>query len=44
MNRDGSEKGQVRYLRVPAKAKRRRFTAECKLRVLEEADACREPG
>ena len=26
------------------KAKRRRFTAECKLRVLEEADACREPG
>ena len=31
-------------LEVPAKAKRRRFTAECKLRVLEEADACREPG
>ena len=26
------------------KAKRRRFTAACKLRVLEEADACREPG
>ena len=31
-------------LEVPAKAKRRRFTAEYKLRVLEEADACREPG
>ena len=31
-------------LEVPAKAKRRRFTAACKLRVLEEADACREPG
>ena len=26
-------------LEVPAKAKRRRFTAEYKLRVLEEADA-----
>ena len=29
---------------VPAKAKRRRFTAEYKLRVLEEAEASREPG
>ena len=26
------------------KAKRRRFSAQYKLRVLEEADACREPG
>ena len=29
---------------VPARAKRRRFTAEYKLRVLEEAEASREPG
>ena len=29
---------------VPEKAKRRRFSAQYKLRVLEEADACREPG
>jgi transposase-like protein len=29
---------------VPAKARRRRFSAEYKLRVLREADACREPG
>jgi transposase len=29
---------------VPAKAQRRRFTAEYKLRIIEEADACREPG
>ena len=29
---------------VPEKAKRRQFSAQYKLRVLEEADACREPG
>ena len=29
---------------VPEKARRRRFTAEYKLRVLQEADACNEPG
>ena len=29
---------------VGVKAERRRFTAEYKLRVLEEADACRQPG
>lgn len=29
---------------VPAKAVRRRFTAEYKLRVLTFADACKEPG
>ena len=29
---------------VPAKAARRRFTAEYKLRVLTLADACNEPG
>ena len=29
---------------VPAKARRRRFSASYKLRILEEADRCREPG
>ena len=29
---------------VVVKAERRRFTAEYKLRVLEEADTCRQPG
>ena len=29
---------------VPARAKRRRFTARYKLRILEEAEACRAPG
>ena len=29
---------------VPAKAARRRFAAEYKLRILQEVDACREPG
>ncbi len=29
---------------VPERAKRRRFTARCMLRILEEAEACREPG
>lgn len=29
---------------VPAKARRRRFTASYKLRILEEADRCTEPG
>jgi transposase-like protein len=29
---------------VPAKATRRRFTAEYKLRILREADACKQPG
>ncbi|MCY3764056.1 MAG: hypothetical protein OXH06_01360 [Gemmatimonadetes bacterium] len=28
---------------APARAKRRRFTAGYKLRILEEADACRAP-
>lgn len=36
VGRSGSE--------VPEKAERRRFTPEYKLRILEEADACREPG
>ena len=29
---------------VPAKAQRRRFTAEYKLRIVEEADGCQEAG
>ena len=29
---------------VPEKAVRRRFTSECKLRILKQADACTEPG
>ena len=29
---------------VPEKAKRRQFNAEYKLGILEEADACQEPG
>src|SRR5262245_55654433 len=29
---------------VPEKARRRRFSAECKLAILREADACTEPG
>ena len=29
---------------VVERAKRRRFTAQYKLRVLEEAEACRAPG
>jgi transposase-like protein len=29
---------------VPAKARRRRFTAEYKLSILKQAEACREPG
>ena len=33
-----------RGVEVVAKATRRRFTAEYKLRILREADACTEPG
>ena len=29
---------------VPAKVKRRRFTAEYRLRILKESDACKKPG
>jgi transposase-like protein len=34
----------AREVEVVAKAERRRFTAEYKLRVLREADACSKPG
>lgn len=36
--------GGVPDPQVPARAKRRRFTAEFKLRVLREAERCRKPG
>jgi len=29
---------------VPAKARRRRFTAECEQKILREAEQCRKPG
>jgi transposase len=34
----------VEEVEVVAKAERRRFTAEYKLRVLQEADRCKQPG
>jgi transposase len=34
----------VEEVEVVAKAERRRFTAESKLRVLHEADRCKQPG
>jgi hypothetical protein len=37
-------KGKVPDPEVVARPKRRRFTAEYKLRIMREADACREPG
>lgn len=39
-----SDDGAFRSLRVAQKASRRRFEASYKLRVLEEADRCTEPG
>jgi len=35
---------EARDTEVPAKARRRRFTAEYKQRVLREADRCQKPG
>jgi len=40
----GTSKASRPDAEVPDKAKRRHFSAPYKLRVLEEADACREPG
>ena len=34
----------VKEVEVVAKATRRRFSAEYKLKILQEADGCREPG
>jgi transposase len=40
----GSNGATVEEVEVVAKAERRRFTAEYKLRVLHEADRCKQPG
>lgn len=44
MSRNGSERAGMVDPEVVPMAERRRFTAEEKLRILEEADACTEPG
>jgi transposase-like protein len=44
MSRDGNDRPGVPDPEVVPVAQRRRFTAEEKLRILEEADACTEPG
>lgn len=41
---DGSSGTSAPNPEVPAKAARRAFTAEYKLRIVREADACRKPG
>ena len=44
MSQDELNKSEVPNPEVVPQAKRRRFNAKYKLRILEEADACREPG
>jgi transposase len=44
MSQDELNKSQVADPEVVPQAKRRRFSAKYKLRILEEADACREAG
>ena len=44
MSRNGDERTGVPDSEVVPMASRRRFTAEEKLRIVEEADACIEPG
>jgi len=44
MSRNGDERTEMLDPEVVPMAERRRFTAEEKLRILEEADACTEPG
>jgi transposase len=44
MSQDELNESQVPDPEVVPQAKRRRFSAKYKLRILEEADACREPG
>lgn len=41
---NGHQPTEVPDPEVVAQAKRRRFTAEYKLRILEEAEQCQEPG
>jgi transposase len=44
MSQDEMNQSQVSDPEVVPQAKRRRFSAKYKLRILEEAEACREPG
>ena len=44
MSRNGDERTERLDLEVVPMAERRRFTAAEKLRILEEADACTQPG
>jgi transposase len=44
MSRNGNERLDVPDPEVVPLAERRRFTAEEKLRIVEEADGCTEPG
>ena len=44
MSRDGDERTEMSDPEVVPMAQRRRFTASEKLRILEEAEACTEPG
>ena len=44
VSRDGDERREMLDPEVVPKVERRRFTAEEKWRILEEADACTEPG
>ena len=44
MSRNGSERAGMADPEVVPMAERRRFTAKEKLRILEEADVCTEPG
>jgi transposase len=44
MSQDELNKSQVPDPEVVPQAKRRRFNAKYKLRILEEADACSQPG
>lgn len=41
---ENSKKPEAEVPEVPERAARRRFDAEYKLRILEEADRCTEPG
>lgn len=44
MSRNETEQNKIPDPEVVATAQRRQFTAREKLRILEEADACKEPG
>ncbi|MFC2030088.1 hypothetical protein ACFLWA_05095 [Chloroflexota bacterium] len=44
MSRNGDERNELLDPEVAPMVERRRFTAGEKLRILEEAEACTEPG